>query len=119
MKLYWGFNSIPELQGLPKAQQRRLWSSGVRAGWRMPRVWGAYLLMALFMGVGIFVPRLLGDLLDGQGLRVLWGAVWGGLGGLLANQITTHAIRPVLAMHRRALEPRPPGDNSYYVPPAE
>jgi hypothetical protein len=44
--------------------------------------------------------------------------MWGGLGGFVSSQITTTAIRPVLAKHREAMEAKPEKDGSYYVPPA-
>jgi hypothetical protein len=119
MKLYWGLKSVPELQGLPKAQQKRLWRIGMRAGLRMPVVWGGFLLMAIIGGVGIFLlPPLLPNLLDSSMSRILWSGMWGGLGGFVSSQVTTTAIRPVLARHRQAMEAKPAKDGSYYVPPA-
>ena len=118
MNVYWGLNSIPELQGLPKPQQQRLWRMGVRAGWRMPRVWGGYLLMLLSMSIGNFGPILLPGFFSGLLPIILWGAFWGGLGGVVPSQVTIRAVRPVLARHRQAMEPKPSRDGSYYVPPA-
>ncbi|HYF65500.1 MAG TPA: hypothetical protein VD886_21920 [Herpetosiphonaceae bacterium] len=119
MKIYWGANSIPELKGLPKAEQRRLWFIGLRAGLRKPRVWAAYALMITAIMVGVALPSIL-ELFPGNlALAALWGGLWGGLGSFIANQIIIAAIRPVLALHRAALEARSRADDgSYYVPPA-
>jgi hypothetical protein len=119
MKLYWGLNSIPELRGLPKAQQKRLWRIGVRAGGRMPRVWGAYFLMVLVLIIGLgLIPPLIPNFPRAGVVYTLWNALWGGLGGVSLSHLSTHAIRPVLAKHRQAMEAKPAKDGSYYVPPA-
>jgi hypothetical protein len=75
--------------------------------------------MAIVAGVGIILlPDLMPNLLDTSARRILWSGAWGGLGVMISSQITTNAIRPVLARHRQAMEAKPSKDGSYYVPPA-
>ena len=119
MKLYWGIHSIPELHGLPKTQQRRLWQTYTRTAFRMPRVWGSYALMAIMVMAVSAIPILLDIVPSGTRVFPIWSGLSSGLGFVICNQILIRAMRPLLAIHRRALEPRERNDDSsYYVPPA-
>ena len=119
MKLYWGLHSIPELHGLPKTQQRRLWQTYFRVVLRMPRVWGSYALMAIMVMSVSMIPTLLDSVPSGTWAYPIWTGLSSGLGFVICNQVVIRAMRPLLAIHRRALEPRERNDDSsYYVPPA-
>ena len=118
MRFYWGVNSIPELKGLPKEQQRQLWKSCWRASLRRPRIWGSYVFLALLIAVAPPLTRLvyiLGESLE----RALVAGLVAGLAGWLINDlIIIPAIRPLIAARRAAMEPRARhADGSYYVPP--
>ncbi len=51
MRIYWSYNSIPELQGLTKLEQRMRWRHCWKQTFRHWEVWGA-LLAAI--GIGWF-----------------------------------------------------------------
>ena len=109
MKFYWDLTSIPELQGLPLAQQRQLWRAGFAAGLRTRRIVGISALVAGGVAVALV---LLGQLvgiyrLDTSGV----GAIWTGLcsvgGAVAGRQVHIAGIRPWLAAQRAALDPHP------------
>ena len=119
MKIYWELNSIPELQGLPKPEQQLLWKIGWRAALRIPRIRIAYALQIIIFMIGAVTPALLDSFPGGLPAAILWGGLWGGVGAFGANHFIIATLRPILAMHRAALEPKPcAADGSYYVPPA-
>lgn len=119
MKIYWGLNSIPELQGLTKPEQLLLWKVGRRAALRIPRIRIAYALQLVMFMIGTMTPGLVDAFPRGMLPAILWGAFWGGAGALTINHFIIARMRPILAMHRAALEAKPrPNDGSYYVPPA-
>ncbi|HYF65106.1 MAG TPA: hypothetical protein VD886_19930 [Herpetosiphonaceae bacterium] len=118
MKIYWGLNSIPELRGLPKAQQGQLWRTCFFRALRLPRVWGSYLgMIVLNAGVLILATQFSfarpGSI--GHYIVLVGGAT---LAIFLANQLAVPAVRPLLAARRAALEPPPARDDTYHVPPA-
>ena len=119
MNFYWGVNSIPELQGLPKAEQRLLWQVGRRAALRIPHIRAAYAVQFVMFMIGATTPALLDAFPSSMPLTMLWGGLWGVGGSLIFNQFLIKAMRPILTMRRAALEAKPRAeDGSYYVPPA-
>ncbi len=120
MKFYWTLNSIPELQGLPKARQRQLWQIGFRKSWHLPRVWASYLFMVITFAISILVliPLRLDAFPHNTFIIMGWCLFWSGLGVFTANQFCFAAVRPVLATIRAEMDSKDEGDGSYYVPPA-
>ncbi|HEY1015071.1 MAG TPA: hypothetical protein VGE07_20355 [Herpetosiphonaceae bacterium] len=116
MKIYWGYNSIPELAGLPRKQQTALWRDCLRAATQSPKALLGYLSLAVMIGVCTAGASLLtGGAVPGW----VWAGIFGGLGGFIANQTLIRAMRPLLAARRAAMEPQPDrSDGSYHVPPA-
>jgi hypothetical protein len=110
MNLYWGLNTIPELQGLTKDQQRHLWKTALQAGRQVPRIQTAKLIMFTMILIALLIPHLL--------LVMAWGGFRGLVSAWIFRQVSIPALRPLLAMQRRALEPNPAHDETYYVPPA-
>lgn len=119
MKLYGGLNSIPELQGLPKAQQRQIWRQSLRAAFHKPQVWGSYGGAMIMIGIVIvFQQNGLAEVLGGAGREIVVSMLIGGLSTFIAMQFIIRATRPFMAIRRAALEAPPPADGSYHVPPA-
>ncbi len=99
MKLYWGLNSIPELAGLPKAQQRQLWWASLRLAVRRPRIWGPAALVSLvFQAVYSGIRSGPGS----QRGRALALALVGALESFVSDQVMIRAMRPLLADRRAA-----------------
>ncbi len=120
MKLYWGLNSIPELQGLPKSQQHQLWRASQRVSLRSWRCWVAYSLVGLMGALTYIVMKQIPwmALPDEPLTPVVVGAFIGGLYVFSAQQVVIPFMRPILASRRAAMESQSPADGSYHVPPA-
>jgi hypothetical protein len=107
MKFYWDLNSIPELQGLPREQQRQLWQAGSAV--HRSRIVRDYALMA----VGVVLAVMLPGLLLGIMLPTFGGipGSWVGLcvfsGIVIAQHLRIATIRPWLAAQRAAVDPNP------------
>lgn len=95
MKVYWKIGDIPELQGIPPAEQRELWR---RAQGPTHRQWQVWLAMAT-LGALVVIGSFLGGML-GAGL-------FGAIGGLIYGQVASHWARPHLR-EMRAQTPTPP-----------
>jgi hypothetical protein len=109
MKFYWGLPSIPELQGLPLAQQRQLWRAGVAMGLRTRRIVGISALVAGGVAVAVMLIALLVGIYHPapSGNGAIWVALAIGGGALAGRQVHIAAIRPWLAAQRAALDPNP------------
>ncbi len=119
MTLYWRLNSIPELQGLSKFQQRQLWRKGHRAALRTPLFWIAHMLLSGVGAIGTLTPVMLDAFPNNILISIGWMLCWLTLGLVIYNPILMRVMRPLLAQHRAALEPHArDADGSYYVPPA-
>jgi hypothetical protein len=118
MNLYWGLNTIPELQGLTKDQQRHLWKTALQAGRQVPRIQTAKLIMFTMILIALLIPSWVAGFPDHLLLVMAWGGFWGLVSAWIFRQVSIPALRPLLAMQRRALEPNPAHDETYYVPPA-
>ncbi|HYF65793.1 MAG TPA: hypothetical protein VD886_23390 [Herpetosiphonaceae bacterium] len=118
MKIYWSLKSIPELNGLSKLQQRLLWRMAVRADPPPPRVQMARLVLLVMLLIAFLIPSRVAGFPDHMLSVMAWGGFWGLAGQWLFRQISIPALRPLLAMYRQVIEPRPDRDDTYYVPPA-
>ena len=103
MKFYWDLNSIPELQGLPRAQQRQLWRAG--AAVHRSRIVRDYALMVVGVVLAVLIPGLLLAIVlpTASGIPSSWVGlcVFGGI--VIAQHLRIAALRPWLAAQRAAV----------------
>ncbi|HEY1013481.1 MAG TPA: hypothetical protein VGE07_12300 [Herpetosiphonaceae bacterium] len=119
MKFYWRMDSIPELAGLPKAEQRRRWRRAYFRSFRSRRLWLAFAgLLAMNLTVTLLVVRATRGLTDNP-LLLGAAALVVLVGATAFSQAIIWAVRPELARERAAEAPDPADDDgSYWVPPA-
>ena len=104
MAIYISTNSIPELQGYSKIQQRALIKQATSANAMNPLLWLGYIVMLLGTFTAITVAIKVIPNANTLPLGMLLGALIGGVIGLLSIQIIFAALRPTLARYRRELE---------------
>lgn len=98
--LYWSYNSIPELNGLPRDEQRRIWLRCFRKPWRRWHPWAAVIALACLVFVPFWSIHLTGaGGMSFQTLRIVLisCAVLGNVGGLAFGMLLIHLTRPFLA----------------------
>lgn len=96
MRLYWGYSSIPELAGLPAAQQRTLWR---KAFWRSIGHWQWWLGLLLFFLIELSGLAMLRDLGHNGQIETSFLA---GFAGLVFAQFTIEAARADLRQREYA-----------------
>lgn len=119
MRFYWRTGSIPELAGLPKAEQRRRWRQAYFRSFRSRRLWLAFaLLLATNVATSWLAIRGTEGLTPNR--LVIGGAALVVIaGGVGFTQLIIWAVRPELARMQAADRPDPAqSDGSYWVPPA-
>lgn len=79
MKLYWTFNDITELRGLPRAEQRRLWRRVQGPAYRHWETWLAVAILCAICGTGQYFFGVLGV------------GLGGGIGGLVFGRFACAA----------------------------
>jgi hypothetical protein len=112
-QLYWVRKSVPELQGLSRAEQRRLWRGELKNAFAHWQGWGVFLVCIFFTIAGAFagcsvaMPGASG--LDDSLVRLTCGSLVGGLGlglpltWLVARPLIIFVMRPYLRLARRSL----------------
>jgi hypothetical protein len=90
MKLYWSYNSIPELADLPKEKRKEIWHACHLKGLAHWQTWGACLVCGLCCVTG----SELGKLCYGRIGGFIGAMIAGGLGGLIAWEVTATMVRP-------------------------
>ena len=87
MKLYWSYNSIPELAGLPKAEQKKRWSEACEGAKGTRQFWQAVVIMCIVLGAFVFV----GDRLIRESFWWM-GGVAGAIAGFLFGQMQCRMV---------------------------
>lgn len=113
MHIYWRIRSLPELTGLPKKEQLRLWRSVV---WRVFTLWPAWVVLVL--GVSCSV---VGQILGAQAAEAMFsGDFWAtlipvtlgmvlgllsgvGLAVMIGRPLILNMLRPYLRKARESL----------------
>lgn len=108
MTIYWTMRSVPELAGLSRRERGRTWRRHVLSGLKHWRARVGLLGMWGLMAVGIFAGSALFD----PPTSIVFGAVCGGTGGFMFQQLLISAVRPYLRGERptpqsSAAEPSP------------
>ena len=116
----WDPNSIPELQGLSKLKQWKLWREAHHAALRISLFWVAHIVPWVGAAALTLVFLLVVDAFRRNTfIAVGWMFCWMFLGLWICNHIVLRVMRPLLAQRPAALGAHPPAeDGSYYVPPA-
>jgi hypothetical protein len=93
--MYWRFRSIPELAGLPRAEQTRLWREARRDPFNFGDLIRAVIMLGGAVGVGLLLAFIL-DHLEIRWLRLAlcFGAVF--LAQLPMRLILIQRYRPVI-----------------------
>jgi hypothetical protein len=120
MKVYWSWESVPELADLPPRDRRRLWREAWgKVVWRWPVMLGGLVLLpAMLVGCVYLVGYL--ALAVGLGwslaLLLVGGVVVGNVYGFILTQVGLALARPYLRAARlaesqsgQAAGPGPPG----------
>ncbi len=80
----WSFGSIPELEGLPPEERKRLWQEAYKRAHKRWQVWLSFLPM-----VGLLA---LASLVDG----IIAFAIAGAIGGAIYGMVLVRYTRPIL-----------------------
>jgi hypothetical protein len=90
MKLYWSYNSIPELADLPKEKRKEIWHTCHLKCLVHWQIWVSFLVCGLCaatgMGLGEFYYNRIGGFLGAM--------LGGGIGGFIIGEIKVSMVRP-------------------------
>ena len=102
MKIYWSFNSVPELKGLNTEEQKKIWNACRWSVFRHTAVWIALLFFPVCSILGHFMGEVIGNALQlSQSLAyivitLIGFAIGTSIGGFVFGQVSTVYIRPCL-----------------------
>jgi hypothetical protein len=89
MKLYWTYNSIPELADLPKDKRKEVWATCHR------KMLHRYIWVACVIGA-VCVPAgmIIGESYFGRIGGIIEAMIAGGIGGLIIGEVKVAMTRP-------------------------
>ncbi len=91
MKIYWSYNSIPELADIPKEKRKEVWTTC----YHRSKISYRYILVAVVIGaVCISAGMLLGKFYLGRTGGILGTAIAGGIAGFIIGQSIIASVRP-------------------------
>jgi hypothetical protein len=100
VKLYWSYNSIPELADLPKEKRKVVWKSCHLKVFQHWLTWFSFLISGICVAAGI----ALGDFYYGRMGGIIGGAIAGGIGGFIAWEIKVAKVRPYIREYLNTYE---------------
>jgi len=87
MKIYWNYNSIPEVKDLSKEDRKKAWAYAYKKCFRHWQTYLGLIICGFCAGFGSFI----------SGGSVFGAGIGGGVGGFIFGQIATVVARDYLA----------------------
>ncbi|XZG70382.1 hypothetical protein ACTSKR_00595 [Chitinibacteraceae bacterium HSL-7] len=87
--IYWTLARVPELSGLPRNERLRRWRAAYRRTFGHWQTWLALLMCVILSACAGWLGLTFGS----STLALVFGALGGGLGGLLFSQIAIRVAR--------------------------